>query len=196
MEFLKGEDLEGFIKREELFPLRDTLSIIAQVADALDFAHSKNVVHRDIKPANIMRLSDTAEVKVTDFGIARITSSSKTKTGVIMGTPSYMSPEQVAGQKVDGRSDIFSLGVVLFEMLTGQKPFSGEDVTSLMYQIAKEPHPDIRSINQKIPQVITQIIDKALAKALENRYQRAGLMAEHLNKVIARIDAIKAKKEE
>jgi serine/threonine-protein kinase len=141
-----------------------------------------------------MRIKETNEIKVADFGIARITSSSKTKTGVVLGTPSYMSPEQIAGKKVDGRSDIFSLGVVLFEMLTGQKPFTGEDMTSLMYKIAKEPHPSPRSINAKIPQVVERIIDMALEKEKDKRYQKAGQMAEHLKKVVAKIDELQAKK--
>jgi len=194
MEFLNGEDLEEYTKQEKLFPLRETLSIVSNVAEALDYAHEKGIVHRDIKPANIMRLTETKDVKVTDFGIARITASSKTKTGVVLGTPSYMSPEQVAGKKVDGRSDIFSLGVVLFEMLTGQKPFTGEDITSLMYQIARENHPSVRAINPKIPQVVEKIIDKALEKDMEKRYQRAGHMAGHLKKVVTKIDQIRAKK--
>jgi len=194
MEFLKGEDLEGTVKQDQPMPMRDVLFIVAQVADALDYAHEKGIVHRDIKPANIMRLEGTNTVKVTDFGIARITSSSKTKTGVVLGTPSYMSPEQVAGKKVDGRSDIFSLGVVLYEMLTGKKPFRGDDMTSLMYQIAKEPHPSARSINPRIPAVVDKIIDKALEKDVERRYQKAGLMADHLKKVVARLDDIQAKK--
>ncbi len=194
MEFLKGYDLEGYAKGENLFPVRETLSIVAQVADALDYAHSKGIVHRDIKPANIMRVEETGEIKVTDFGIARITSSSKTKTGVILGTPSYMSPEQVAGKKVDGRSDIFSLGVVLFELLSGSKPFDGEDMTSLMYKIAKEKHPSVKSRNPKIPAVIDKIIDKALEKEAEKRYQKAGQMAEHLKMIIQKIDEARAKK--
>jgi len=196
MEFIEGEDLEDYTKPDKLLSLRETLVIAAQVSDALDFAHSKGIVHRDIKPANIMRIKETKEVKVTDFGIARITSSSKTKTGVILGTPSYMSPEQVAGERVDGRSDIFSLGVVLFEMLTGQKPFAAEDMTSLMYKIAKEKHISSRSINPRIPQIVEKIIDNALAKEVEKRYQKAGQMAEHLNKVVARIDELQAKKKE
>jgi CHASE2 domain-containing sensor protein/tRNA A-37 threonylcarbamoyl transferase component Bud32 len=194
MEYLHGEDLEGYTAEKNLLPLRETLSVVAQVADALDYAHSKGIVHRDIKPANIMRLKETKDVKVTDFGIARITSSSKTKTGVVLGTPSYMSPEQVAGKRVDGRSDIFSLGVVLFELLAGRKPFQGEDMTSLMYQIAKERHLSITAVNPKVPPVIEKIIDKALEKDPENRYQRAGQMAEHLQKIIAKIDEIRAKK--
>jgi serine/threonine-protein kinase len=194
MEFLKGTDLEENTTKENLFSVRETLSIVAQVADALDFAHNKGIVHRDIKPANIMRVEETQEVKVTDFGIARITSSSKTKTGVIMGTPSYMSPEQVAGKKVDGRSDIFSLGVVLFEMLSGEKPFAGEDMTSLMFKIAKEKHPSIKTINPQVPAIIEKIIDKALAKEPDQRYQKAGQMAEHLKMIIAKIDEIREKK--
>ena len=194
MEYLEGEDLEGVTKKGALLPLRETLFIVAHVAEALDYAHSKSIVHRDIKPANIMRLKETKDIKVTDFGIARITTSSKTKTGVVLGTPTYMSPEQVAAKKVDGRSDIFSLGVVLFEMLTGEKPFEADDLTSLMYKIAREPHPAPRSINPKIPQVVEKIIDKALEKDPEKRYQKAGQMAEHLRKVIAKIDEAKAKK--
>jgi len=194
MEFLHGEDLVQFTNKEKLLPLRDVLTIAAQVADALSYAHSKDVVHRDIKPANIMLLEDTKHIKVTDFGIARITSSSKTKTGVILGTPSYMSPEQVSGKKVDGRSDIFSLGVVLFELLTGRKPFASEDMTSLMYQIAREKHPSVREINPKIPPVIEKIIDKALIKEVDQRYQKAEVMAEHLRKVVERIDQLKKDK--
>jgi len=194
MEYLEGEDLEKFTKKGSLLPLRDILFIVAHAAEALDYAHSKGIVHRDIKPANIMRLRETKDIKVTDFGIARITTSSKTRTGVVLGTPSYMSPEQVAAKKVDGRTDIFSLGVVLFEMLTGQKPFDADSLTSLMYKIAREQHPAPRSINPRIPQVVEKIIDKALEKDPEKRYQKAGMMAEHLRKVVAKIDETKAKK--
>ncbi len=196
MEYLEGEDLEGRADPQKLLPLQEVLSIVANVAEALDYAHSKGIVHRDIKPANIMRLRETRDIKVTDFGIARITSSSKTRTGVILGTPSYMSPEQIAGKKVDGRSDIFSLGVVLFELLAGQKPFKGEDMTTLMYQIAKEKHLSIKSVDPRVPAVIEKIIDKALEKEPEKRYQRAGQIAEHLHKVISRIDELRAKKAE
>jgi serine/threonine-protein kinase len=194
MEYLDGEDLQKYTTKTNLLPLRESLSTVARVAEALDYAHGKSVVHRDIKPANIMRLKGTGEIKVTDFGIARITTSSKTKTGVVLGTPSYMSPEQVAAKKVDGRSDIFSLGVVLFELLTGEKPFTADDITSLMYQIAKEKHASIRILNPKVPPVVEKIIDKALEKDETRRYQKAGHMAEHLKKVIARIDEVTAKK--
>jgi CHASE2 domain-containing sensor protein len=194
MEFLNGEDLVKFTHKGNLLPLREVLTIAAQVADALSYAHSKNVVHRDIKPANIMLLKETNEIKVTDFGIARITSSSKTRTGVILGTPSYMSPEQVSGKRLDGRSDIFSLGVVIFELLTGQKPFASEDMASLMYQITRKRHPSARETNPRIPPVVEKIIDKALIKEVDQRYQKAELMAEHLRKVVGRIDQLKKNK--
>jgi len=195
MEYLEGENLGGYKKKKNLLPIRETLSIVSQVAEALDYAHSKGIVHRDIKPTNIMRLTETKEVKVTDFGIARITSSSRTKDGIIIGTPFYMSPEQVAGKKVDGRSDIFSLGIVLFELLTGNKPFKAGDMTALMYQITNEKHLSARDLNSKIPPVVQKIIDKALEKDPEKRYHEAGKMAEHLKLVIAKIDEILAKKE-
>jgi serine/threonine-protein kinase len=194
MEYLEGENLVQFTRREKQLPLRDILEIIIQVADALDYAHSKEVVHRDIKPANIMRLMESGRVKVTDFGIARITSSSKTKTGVVVGTPSYMSPEQVSGKKIDGRSDIFSLGIVLFELLASRKPFVSDDVTSLMFQISKEQHPSIRQINPKVPPVMEKIINKALSKDVEHRYHKASLMAAHLRKVMEKIDQLKKQK--
>ena len=194
MEYLEGEDLEPFTAPDQILPMRDALDLVSHVADALDYAHSKEIVHRDIKPANIMRLTQTHKIKVTDFGIARITSSSKTKTGIVLGTPSYMSPEQVAGKKVDGRSDIFSLGVVLFELLTGHKPFTGEDITSLMFKIAKEKHPSPKQFNPRIPPVVEKIIDMALEKDLDKRYQKAGQMAQHLKQVVAKIDQLRAQK--
>ncbi|NLD39119.1 MAG: CHASE2 domain-containing protein [Desulfatiglans sp.] len=194
MEYLNGKDLGRHTVKGNLLPIRETLSIAAQVAEALDFAHGKGIVHRDIKPANIMRINVTGEIKVTDFGIARITTSSRTKTGIIMGTPSYMSPEQVSGEKVDGRSDIFSLGVVLFELLCGEKPFAGDDITSLMYMIAKEKQSSLKTINPRVPGVVEKIVDKALEKEAAKRYQKAGHMALHLRTVIKKIDEISDRK--
>ena len=194
MEYLEGEDLDRYTQANNLLSIREVLRIMVSVLAALDYAHSKNIVHRDIKPANIMRKNETHEIKVMDFGIARITSSSKTKPGTVLGTPSYMSPEQVSGKKVDGRSDIFSAGVVLFELLTGHKPFTGEDVTSLMFEIAKERHPSANAINPRTPRILEKIIDKALEKDLEKRYQKAGHMAGHLNKVLQKIDEMLAQK--
>jgi serine/threonine-protein kinase len=173
MELLDGVDLKKWCEKSNLFPVKDVLDIAAKVADALDFAHLQGVVHRDIKPANIMMLKD-GTMRVTDFGIARIMSSSKTQTGTVLGTPSYMSPEQISGKKVDGRSDIYSLGVVLYEMLTGEKPFGGDSIAALLYQISNEPTPDPRSVRPEIPECVVSAIYKATDKNSDTRYQRAG----------------------
>ncbi|MDQ7011343.1 MAG: serine/threonine-protein kinase [Mariprofundaceae bacterium] len=169
MEFLSGTDLSRYTKEGKLFPPAAVLKIAGKVAEALHYAHSMDVIHRDIKPANIMLMADKT-VKVTDFGIARITASSKTKTGVVLGTPSYMSPEQLSGKHVDGRSDLFSLGVMIYEMLTGKRPFRGDSMATLMFQIANEPHPDIREHRPDLPESISKLIDKALAKDAEARF--------------------------
>ncbi len=170
MELLDGTDLEPYCKKENLLPIPDALKIIASVAKALDYAHQSGVVHRDIKPANIMILGN-GDVKVADFGIARVMESSKTQTGIILGTPSYMSPEQIAGQKVDGRSDLFSLGVVLFELLSGEKPFQGDSIATLMYSITTSPPPPLHDVAPNAPTQCAAIIAKALAKDKEMRYQ-------------------------
>ncbi|MFH1490512.1 MAG: serine/threonine-protein kinase, partial [Pseudomonadota bacterium] len=162
MEFLDGEDLHKFCTKGSLLPLRRVLYIVGETATALEHAHSQEVIHRDIKPANIMLLKN-GQVKVTDFGIAKAVSSSQTKSGVVLGTPNYMSPEQINGQELDGRSDIFSLGVVFYELLTGKLPFHGKNLTNLFYQITQAKHPSPREINPKVPKPCEQIIDKALA---------------------------------
>ncbi|MDO8413516.1 MAG: serine/threonine-protein kinase, partial [Gallionellaceae bacterium] len=177
MEFLKGKDLVAYTKQDNLLPLASVLHIVACVADALDYAHTQNVVHRDIKPANIMYNPETETVKVTDFGIARITDSSRTKTGMVLGTPSYMSPEQLAGKKIAGSSDLFSLGVSLYQMVCGKLPFEGDSMAQLMFRIATEPHTNILSIKPDVPSCIALIIDKALAKKTEDRYQTGAEMA-------------------
>ncbi|MFA5139735.1 MAG: CHASE2 domain-containing protein [Elusimicrobiota bacterium] len=180
MELLDGHDLTRFTTKASLLPLETALDYVAKVAEALDYAHAQGIVHRDIKPANIMLLKDGA-VRVTDFGIARITTSSKTATGTVMGTPSYMSPEQVAGKKVDGRSDLFSLGVALFEFVTGEKPFKGgEGIGTLLFQIANDPEPDPVVINPKLPPAVKAVIHKALMKKPEERYQHGAEIAADL----------------
>ena len=184
MEFLKGKDLTSHIKPDTLLPITTVLSIIKRAAEGLDYAHQHNVVHRDIKPANIMWDEETDTLKITDFGIARITDSSKTKTGMVLGTPSYMSPEQLAGKKVTGQSDLFSLGVMLFQMALGQLPFKGDSMATLMYKIANEPHPAPDSINPEIPRCVTVIINRAMAKDLEKRYKTGKQMAEDIEKCL------------
>jgi eukaryotic-like serine/threonine-protein kinase len=185
MELLHGTDLKDFNQKGKLLPTNEVLEIIAKVADALDYAHSQGVVHRDIKPANIMRLTD-GRIKVADFGIARIASQSKTATGTVMGTPSYMAPEQLAGKKVDGRADLFSLGVTLYELLTGDKPFTGESVATLMFRIANEAHPQISTARSDLPSGVQSIIDRALQKNPDLRYASGGEFARDLRALLTK----------
>ena len=185
MEFLKGKDLVDNCKDGHLLPMPKVVSIVARVAQALAYAHKQNVVHRDIKPANIMYELESDTVKVTDFGIARITDSSKTKTGLVLGTPSFMSPEQIAGKKVDGRSDLYSLGVMLYQMLTGVLPFRGDSMAELMYKIANEEAPDIRIVRKDIPDALADVVALALSKRSETRYQDGDALATDLNAVFA-----------
>ncbi len=185
MEFLRGKDLADVSKTGQLLPIPKVLSIVARVAEALAYAHKLNVVHRDIKPANIMYDLDTDSVKVTDFGIARITDSSKTKTGLVLGTPSFMSPEQIAGKKVDGRSDLYSLGVMLFQMLAGVLPFRGDSMAELMYKIANEPAPDIRIIRAELSEKLANIVALSVSKRPETRYQDGEQFAADLRAVMA-----------
>jgi serine/threonine-protein kinase len=184
MEFLKGRDLAEFCKSGNLLPVNTVLSIVARVAEALAYAHKQNVVHRDIKPANIMYELETDTVKVTDFGIARITDSSKTKTGLVLGTPSFMSPEQLAGKKVDGRSDLYSLGVMLFQMLAGLLPFRGESMAELMYKIANEEAQDVRTVRPDLPEGLANIVALALSKRPETRYQTGDQFALELRGLV------------
>ena len=171
MELLKGKDLVPYTKPESLLPIPRVVSITVRVADALGYAHRQNVVHRDIKPANIMYDIEGDSPKVTDFGIARVTDSSKTKTGMVLGTPSYMSPEQLSGKKVDGRSDLFSLAVSLYQMLSGHLPFVGDSMAQLMFKIANETPADIRTLNPAVPEGLAEVLMFAMAKEAEQRYQ-------------------------
>ena len=184
MEFLSGADLSNHVKKDNLLPPKKVFEIVSRCANALDYAHSLNVVHRDIKPANVMYDPDEDKVKITDFGIARITDSSKTKTGTILGTPSYMAPEQLAGKKVDGRADLFSLGVMLFQMLTGELPFTGDSLATLMYKITNEKHPSVKDINAKLPAELDKFMDKALAKVPEERFATGKQFATGLRSTI------------
>jgi serine/threonine-protein kinase len=171
MELLKGGDLAPYVKKGNLLPVDKAVSVVARAADALGYAHKQNVVHRDIKPANMMYHADTDTLKLTDFGIARLTDSSKTKTGMVLGTPSYMSPEQLAGKKIEGRSDLFSLAVSLYQLLSGKLPFEGESMAQLMFKIANEAPTDILSVNPNVAPALVAFLDKALSKNPDERYQ-------------------------
>ncbi len=187
MEFLKGHDLARYIKPDNLLAPKLVVSIVQRAAEGLAFAHAQNVVHRDIKPANLMYEPESDSLKITDFGIARITDSSKTKTGMVLGTPSYMSPEQLAGKKVDGRSDIFSLGVMLYQLLSGSLPFKADSMASLMFKITNEEAPDIKTVKPDIADELSSIINKALTKNVEDRYQTGTEMANELKTYLARL---------
>src|SRR6267143_1990937 len=171
MELLKGGDLAPYTKAGNLLPVDQVVSITARVADALGYAHRQGVVHRDIKPANMMYHRESDTLKVTDFGIARLTDSSRTKTGMVLGTPSYMSPEQLAGKRIEGRSDLFSLGVTLYQLLCGRLPFEGESMAQLMFKIANDPPTDMRTISPELAPPLVAFVERALGKNPDERFQ-------------------------
>ncbi len=188
MEYLEGESLEKYTKEGNLLPIRKCIDVIRQVCDALDYAHNHGIVHRDIKPANIMLLKDGL-VKVTDFGIARVSTSSRTRTGIVKGTPFYMSPEQTKGMKITGPSDIFSLGVVFYQLLTGRLPFTGDNLAAIMYQTTMvDPEPPT-TYNPKIDAATAAILKRALEKGLDERYHTAKQMGSHLRLLGQKLDA-------
>jgi protein kinase-like protein/PEGA domain-containing protein len=170
MEFVEGRSLQSVIDTKQPLPVSRVLKLMEQVCSALDFAHQHNVVHRDIKPANLMLTPDDT-VKITDFGTAKILQFGTAQTSHVMGTPSYMSPEQVKGKAIDGRSDIFSLGVILYELMTGEKPFPGQNITTVIYKIINEEPIPPRSIDSTIHPGLSAVISKALAKDPATRYQ-------------------------
>ena len=180
MEFLQGTDLTPYTRPDNLLPLPQVMRIIARVAAALHYAHVNRVVHRDIKPSNIMYDPASDTVKVTDFGIALIADSPGTRTGRAFGTPSYMSPEQLAGKTIEGRSDLFSLGVTFYQLVSGHLPFRGDSLPQLVIKMANEPHIGILTYNPQLPPCLVDIIDKALAKHPAGRYQTGDDMAQAL----------------
>jgi serine/threonine-protein kinase len=179
MEFIDGTGLDRVIAELGRVPAARAASLAAQVADALDYAHKHGVVHRDIKPANIM-IEPGDRVKVTDFGIAKPKGEDLTATGSLLGTPSYMSPEQARGQELDGRSDLFSLGCVLYEMLAGKKAFRGDSITALLFKIISEQPPPIRELDPTVPDELAQVVAKALNKEPKTRYQSGREMSDAL----------------
>ena len=188
MELIQGTSLKERARKPNLMPLTELVPILAAVADALDYAHQQGVIHRDIKPANIMITEDRL-VKVMDFGIAKMASSSKTQTDMVLGTPTYMSPEQIAGKKVDGRSDVFSLGIVLFELLTGQPPFTADNISALLFAITHHPHPELHNLRPDLPPMFQEILNRALQKELPRRYRRAEEFAQDLRACLHRLAA-------
>ena len=182
MEVLEGRSLQQMLRDPARLPFSSIVNIAAQVADALDHAQRFGIVHRDVKPANIM-VSAAGRAKLTDFGVAHVPSSSMTQTGAALGSPKYMSPEQVTGQPIDPRSDIFSLGAVLYEMLARRTPFehAGDtNVWSLLHRIAGQPHRPVTEHDPEVPAIFNRILDRALAKSPADRYQRAGDLANDL----------------
>ena len=177
MDYVNGEPLSNYTRADNLLPVDEVYKIIATVAKALDYAHSQKIVHRDIKPGNIMYDVNNKKLKITDFGIARITDSVKTRTGSFMGSPSYMAPEQMSGAHVDGRADIYALGVSFYQLLTGKLPFDADSLGNLAYKIANEKHKPIKELRGDLPASATRIVNKALQKNPEKRYANGADMA-------------------
>jgi serine/threonine-protein kinase len=179
MEYLKGESLREMLDSGVVLPVDMIVKIAARIAGALDYAHENHVVHRDIKPANIM-ITPGRDVKIMDFGIAQIPAGSRTQFGTVLGSPKYMAPEQVAGQATDGRTDIFALGVVLYEMLTGTTPFNSDNLSAIMYKVLNEEPAPPSTVNPRVPPFFDRIVSRALAKRPQDRYQTAGEFARDL----------------
>src|SRR5687767_9978382 len=189
MEFLEGLELKDIIATGNLPAPDSVVDIICQVAEGLWFAHQQDIVHRDVKPSNIMVLKGGV-AKITDFGIARLPNSAvKTMTGLILGSPRYMSPEQVIGKTIDARSDIFSLGVVLYEALTGQAPFDGDNVNAIMYATVNTTPQPPSAHNRHVPAMLDLIVAKAMAKLLEDRYQSIKEFGDDLREVRRQLDS-------
>jgi serine/threonine protein kinase len=169
MEFIEGQTLQGLLKQQKALPMKQATDIVRQVCSGLDYAHARGIIHRDIKPANIMITGD-GTVKIMDFGIAKSGSTGMTSTGQVVGTPNYMSPEQVKGLPLDGRTDLFSVGVVLYEMLTGRRPFGGENVTSIIYKIVHEKPSAPQDLVEGLHPGLSAVVMKALAKSPGERF--------------------------
>ena len=191
MEYIEGKNLKSLLNERANFSYDQIAEMIAQVAEAIDYAHRKGIIHRDIKPANIIITTDE-KVKITDFGIAKVASSNLTTTGQFLGTPNYMSPEQVSGAPVDGRSDIFSLGVVLYELLTHRKPFVGENLTAISYKIVHEDFTPPAELSSEVPTEFNPIVARAMAKDPWNRYQRGKDFALALHQLRAHLEEQRA----
>jgi eukaryotic-like serine/threonine-protein kinase len=183
MELLRGRHLVEHTQPERLLPVAVALDLVARLADALHFAHQRQVVHRDIKPANVMYDPSGAELKITDFGIARLTDSARTRTGVVLGTPSFMSPEQLQGREITGRSDLFSLAVTLYQLLTAHLPFRADSMPELMLKIVQDPHPRVRAIRPDLPEKLDAFFERALGKDPADRFESGAAFAAALRQI-------------
>ena len=183
MELLRGRHLVEHTQPERLLPVAVVLDLVGRLADALHFAHQRQVVHRDIKPANVMYDPSGADLKITDFGIARLTDSARTRTGVVLGTPSFMSPEQLQGREVTGRSDLFSLAVTLYQLLTAHLPFRADSMPELMLKIVQDPHPRIRAIRPDLPEKLDAFFERALGKDPADRFESGAAFAAALRQI-------------
>jgi eukaryotic-like serine/threonine-protein kinase len=186
MEYLKGQHLSDFATPDRLLPVDKVLDLLGRAATALDYAHAHSVVHRDIKPANIMYDSVSDSLKITDFGIAKLIDANRTRTGIVLGTPAFMSPEQLEGKNVNGHTDLFALGVSLYQLLTGHLPFRGASMTKLMFVIANEPHQAVTAVRADLPKWLDSVIDRALAKDPVDRFQTGAEMAAAVRQGLAR----------
>ena len=186
MEFVRGRELKNYFEANERFTTADIVRVMTKILDALGYSHRLGVIHRDIKPANVILLEDGG-VKVADFGIAHIESSNMTQVGTVLGTPSYMSPEQIMGLPVDGRSDLFSAGVILYQFLTGERPFSGSATATMHKVLEEDPLPPSR-FNVQVPGAMDAVVRKALAKRPDERFQTADEFAAALRGATERPD--------
>ncbi|HEX6020110.1 MAG TPA: protein kinase, partial [Burkholderiaceae bacterium] len=191
MELVDGVPLADQLDRGKPLPIRDAVLVGLQLARALDYAHAHGIVHRDIKPGNILMLADGRTVKVTDFGIAHMDDGAgqqHTQVGAVMGTPQYMSPEQTRGEKLDGRSDLFSAGIVLYQMITGERPFKGESLVAVATRIANDPTPPLGQKRPDAPASLRRVVERCLAKQPAQRYQSGKELADALLKVLAELE--------
>lgn len=186
MDYARGRPLSEFGKPGRLLPLATVLDIVARVADALDYAHRQKIIHRDIKPGNIIFNPDNGEIKITDFGIAKISDDSRTRTGSVMGSPLYMSPEQLKGQKVTGASDTYSLGITLYKLVSGETPYQGDTLANLTYQILNKRPKSVREFNPELPNGVVRLINKAIQREPDKRFLSAATMAEALRRQASR----------
>ena len=186
MEYIEGNTLTSIIAKKKTISIGDILFIGAQVSDGLQAAHNRGLVHRDIKPGNIIFNPDNGEIKITDFGIAKISDDSRTRTGSVMGSPLYMSPEQLKGQKVTGATDTYSLGITLYKLVCGETPYQGDTLANLTYQILNKRPRSVREFNPELPNGVVRLINKAIQREPDKRFLSAATMAEALRRQASR----------